>query len=66
MNGWHDFLTAWQDWAALALVALAVGFVAWRAWRSIAARRVTGCGSGCGKCVGEKPAVLQIDADAKR
>jgi hypothetical protein len=54
-------MNAWQDIAAIALVAIAAGFVAWRAWLALAARRTTGCGSGCGKCSADQPRVMQID-----
>jgi hypothetical protein len=59
-------MNGWQDIAALALVALATGFVAWRAWLAIAVRRVPGCGSGCNKCVTDNPPILQIESDVKR
>jgi hypothetical protein len=43
---------AMQQWIALGLVGVAVGYLAQRAWRSwrasVSARNAPGCGSDCG------------------
>jgi hypothetical protein len=58
MNAWHDSL-------AISLVLAAGGFVAWRAWLALVARRSAGCGSGCGKCPsGAAKPVMQIESAA--
>jgi hypothetical protein len=49
----------WQTAAALALVALAV---AWLAWRSLARRGRPGCGGDCGCPAAEMKATLQAKA----
>ncbi|HZL87250.1 MAG TPA: FeoB-associated Cys-rich membrane protein [Pirellulaceae bacterium] len=38
-----------QNALAIAACAAAVGFVLWRAWKSLAGR-ASGCGTGCGSC----------------
>jgi len=57
-------MNAWQDILAIGLVLAAAAFVGWRAWRSLVARRIAGCGSACGKCPtsAAKPA-LQIEPE---
>jgi hypothetical protein len=59
-------MSAWQDILAIALVLAAGGFVAWRAWLAVVARRSAGCGSGCGKCSSAKDAkdVMRIEIEA--
>lgn len=44
-------------WLVSGVVAAAVAYLGWTAWRTIAGAR-KGCGSGCGKCgtVAEQPA----------
>ena len=36
-------------WLVGGIVVLAVAYLAWTAWRTVAGTR-KGCGSGCGKC----------------
>ncbi|QDV32456.1 FeoB-associated Cys-rich membrane protein [Tautonia plasticadhaerens] len=45
-------MTAWQDVAALAMVALALGYLARSGYRAVSTRGASGagCGSGCGNC----------------
>lgn len=63
----------WQDLIALALVAIAAGYLGWHGWRFIARRRATGCGGGCSGCAaGEKGAsvdgkpLVTIERNPKR
>ena len=41
-------IVTWQDFIALGLVALCVGYLAWRGWL-VVRRKQSGCG-GCGNC----------------
>ena len=41
----------WQDLIALALVALAAGYLGWQGWRVFARRQASACGGGgCSSC----------------
>jgi hypothetical protein len=40
----------WQDVVALTLVAVALAYLARRAWRTLARRPSGGCATGCGAC----------------
>lgn len=39
-----------QNFLALAIVAIAAGYLGWRAWRTLAVRKNSGCGAACGSC----------------
>lgn len=59
------FANLWQEWSALCLVALAIAYVARRAWRAVirrAERRCGGC-SGCGAAhsVDQPPTLVRLD-----
>ena len=45
----------WQDILALALVAVAAIYVAYRAWRVLTRKRTTGCDTGCSTCPQSDP-----------
>jgi hypothetical protein len=40
----------WQNTIAISLLAAAVTYVVWRAWRALFGPAKAGCGSGCGSC----------------
>jgi hypothetical protein len=39
-----------QNLIALAIVAVAAGYLGWRGWKLLAGRKAAGCGSACGGC----------------
>jgi hypothetical protein len=47
----------WQDFLAMGFVAAAAVVVAVRAWKAMAGRGKTGCGSGCGTCGNDRAKV---------
>ena len=59
-----------QNLAAVAAVAVAALYLAWRGLQLIRAERVSGCGSACSGCPSSAPAeqtpVVQIAATKKR
>lgn len=44
------WLADWQEWAALSVVGVTAGYLAWRGWRKIIHRSQAGCAAGCGAC----------------
>lgn len=46
-------LSGWQDTLAIGLTALAVGYLGWTAFRSLARKSKPGCGS-CSNCPSEE------------
>jgi hypothetical protein len=41
----------WQDVAAIALVGLSAGYLAWQGWRYVFRRKTAGCAAGsCSGC----------------
>jgi bacterioferritin-associated ferredoxin len=43
-----------EVWVVVGIIAVAVAYLAWTAWRTVAGTR-KGCGSGCGKCTAPAP-----------
>ncbi len=53
-----------QSLLVFAVVATAVAYLGWRAWRTIRGRAGSHCGSSCGGC-GDK-SLVKLDAPADR
>lgn len=52
-----------QEISALALVALAAGYLAWRGWQVVVRNRAGGCGGGgCSVCPGNSSRVIEPHA----
>ncbi len=55
----------WQSVASVAIVSLAIAYLARVGWRTVVQRRAAACGSGCNQCAaGAEPPVVQIGTPA--
>ncbi|MEX2112312.1 MAG: hypothetical protein WD845_03960 [Pirellulales bacterium] len=53
----------WQSIASLAIVSLAIAYLARIGWRTIVERKAAACGGGCKSCAaGGEPPVVEIGA----